>query len=148
MSHSSAAVSPQRVRDPAGQRVLVGGRVARLHTLVALRAPAGDRLEITIPAPDLRVIDRSIATAQQFTPQRVRLRLEGTASAVGTQWDRRSPDRREHAGHRARWGDPWPTRRGRKTGATVNADAAWLAVESARKPERNEKGTKRCGEIS
>jgi len=46
--------------------VLIGGRVARLRTLMAPRAPAGDRLEITMPVPDPRVIDRSFATAQPF----------------------------------------------------------------------------------
>ena len=147
MSFSSAAVSPQRARDPAGQRVLIGARVARLHTLVAPHALAGDRLVITIPAPDLGFIDRSISTGQPFNPQRVGLRLKDTASAAGTRWDRRNLDRREREGQRAP-GDPWPTRRGRKTGATVNADAASLAAESARKPKRNEKGTKPCCEIS
>lgn len=147
MSHSSAAVSPQRARDPAGQRVPIGGRVARLRTLVAPRARAGDRLEITIPVPDLRVIDRSFATAQPFNRKHVGLRLEDTASAVGARWDRRSLDCREHEGHRTRGGILWPARRGRKTGATVNAGAS-LAVESARKTTRNEKGTKPCCEIS
>jgi hypothetical protein len=57
MRLSPAAVSLQRSRDPTGPRVLIaGGGVARLETVLALRALAGDRLEITIPAPDPKFI--------------------------------------------------------------------------------------------
>ncbi|MGN6871219.1 MAG: hypothetical protein ACTHMY_22725 [Solirubrobacteraceae bacterium] len=71
MSLSSAAVSPQRARDPAGPRGLIAARVVtRLDTLLALRALAGDRLGITIPAPDLKFIDPSISAAQPVHPQK------------------------------------------------------------------------------
>jgi hypothetical protein len=54
MSLSSAAASLQRSRAPAGPRVLIAcGGAARLPTLPALRALAGDRREIKIPAADL-----------------------------------------------------------------------------------------------
>ena len=46
-----------RRRDRAAPRVLVaGGGVAGLETLLALRALAGDRVDITLVAPELRFI--------------------------------------------------------------------------------------------
>lgn len=104
MSLSPAAVSLERSRDPAGPRVLIAGRgVARLETVLALRALAGDRLEITIPAPDLKFINGSFSVAQPFNPQRVGdFRLKDAAPALGAWWDRRILDRFEREGHRTR----------------------------------------------
>jgi len=130
MSLSSAAVSPQRARSSRSAGADRRRRVARLQTLLALRALAGDRFGITIPAPDLKLINRSVSAAQPFNPQRVALGLAETACALGA-WERRMLDRSRGASHAP--GDPWPTRRGRKTGPTVTTDAAALALESASK---------------
>jgi sulfide:quinone oxidoreductase len=69
MSLSSAAASLQRSRDPAPPRVLIaGGGVAGLQTLPALRALAGDRLEIAIPAADLKFSNRPTSAPTPFNP--------------------------------------------------------------------------------
>jgi len=55
------------------KRVLIaGGGVAGLETLLALRALAPDRVQITILAPELKFINRSMSAAQPFNPQRAR----------------------------------------------------------------------------
>jgi sulfide:quinone oxidoreductase len=73
-----------------------------LETLLALRALAGDRVEITIIAPELRFINRSMAVDQPFKPQRMRgLRLQDTAAELGADWRRGALDRVEHEQHRA-----------------------------------------------
>ena len=63
-------------------RVLIAGAgVAGLETLLALRALAGDRVEITLLAPELKFVNRSMAVDQPFKVQRARgLRLENTAA--------------------------------------------------------------------
>lgn len=107
MSLSPAAVSPQRARDTAGPWVLIaGGRLARLTTLLTLRALMAEGLEITMPAPARKFIKPSISAAQPFDPQRVALRLADTASALGAWCDRRMLDRHDTRGT-ARPGDPW-----------------------------------------
>lgn len=80
------------------KRVLIaGGGVAGLETLLALRALAPDRVQITILAPELKFINRSMSAAQPFNPQRVRgLRLEDTAAELGACWHRGALDRFEH----------------------------------------------------
>ena len=82
-----AAGSSKRARPP---RVLIaGGGVAGLETLLALRALAGDRVDITIVAPELRFINRSMAVDQPFKPQRMRgVRLQDTAAEFGARWHR------------------------------------------------------------
>ena len=69
-------------------RVLIaGGGVAGLETLLALRALAADRLEITMLAPELKFLNRSMSVNQPFKPQRGRgLRLEDTAAELGAHW--------------------------------------------------------------
>ena len=66
-------------------RVLIAGAgVAGLETLLALRALAGDRVDVTILSPELKFTNRSMAVDQPFKPQRVRgLRLEDVASEFG-----------------------------------------------------------------
>jgi sulfide:quinone oxidoreductase len=83
-------------------RVLIaGGGVAGLETLLALRALAGDLLDITIVTPELRFINRSMAVDQPFKPQRVRgVRLMDTAAEFGARWHRGALDRVEHAQRR------------------------------------------------
>ncbi len=99
---------PERDR----KRVLIaGGGVAGLETLLALRALAPDRLQITILAPELKFVNRSMSAAQPFNPQHVRgLRLQDTADEVGARWRRGVLDRFDHERHRAvtRDGDELP----------------------------------------
>jgi sulfide:quinone oxidoreductase len=76
--------------------VIVGGGVAGLEALLALRALAGDRVGITLVAPELRFVDRSSAVAQPFEPQRVRgVRLEDLTAEHGVDWHRGALDRVE-----------------------------------------------------
>ena len=84
-------------------RVLIaGGGVAGLETLLALRALAGDRVDITILAPELRFVNRSMAVDQPFKPQRVRgIRLQHTAAELDAHWHHGALDRVEHERHRA-----------------------------------------------
>jgi sulfide:quinone oxidoreductase len=84
-------------------RVLIaGGGVAGLETLLALRAMAGDRVDITILAPELKFVNRSMAVDQPFKPRRVRgIRLSDTAAELDARWRRGALDRVEHAQHRA-----------------------------------------------
>jgi sulfide:quinone oxidoreductase len=52
--------------------LVAGGGVAGLETVLALRALAGDRVDVTIVAPERRLIDRSTTAIQPFERQRVR----------------------------------------------------------------------------
>jgi sulfide:quinone oxidoreductase len=83
-------------------RVLIaGGGVAGLETLLALDALAGDRVDVTIVAPELRFINRSMAVDQPFKPQRPRgLRLEDVAVEFGARWHRGALDRVDRAQRR------------------------------------------------
>jgi sulfide:quinone oxidoreductase len=85
-------------RGATRQRVLIaGGGVAGLETLLALHALAGDRVDITIVAPELRFVNRSMAVDQPFKPQRMRgVRLMDTAAEFGARWHRGALDRIEH----------------------------------------------------
>jgi sulfide:quinone oxidoreductase len=81
--------------------LIAGGGVAGLETLLALRALAGDRLDITILAPELKFVNRSMSARQPFEGQRVRgFRLEDTAAELGAHWHRGALDRVVHAQHR------------------------------------------------
>jgi sulfide:quinone oxidoreductase len=82
-------------------RVLIaGGGVAGLETLLALRALAADRVDITIVAPELKFVNRSMAVDQPFKRQRVRgIRLEKTAAELDAHWHRGAFDRVEHERH-------------------------------------------------
>jgi sulfide:quinone oxidoreductase len=98
--------------SPIGPRVLVvGGGVAGLETALALGALAGDRVAVTIVAPELRFVNRSMASDQPFKRQRMRgIRLERVAAGLGARWHRGVLDRVEHAQRRAvtRDGDVLP----------------------------------------
>jgi sulfide:quinone oxidoreductase len=87
-----------RPRGRARPRVLIaGGGVAGLETLLALRALAGDRADITLVEPALRFINRSMAVDQPFRTQRVRgIRMRDVASEHGARWHRGAIDRVEH----------------------------------------------------
>src|SRR5215210_5632180 len=52
--------------------VIAGGGVAGLETLLALRALAGDRVELTLVAPDDEFVYRPLAVEERFPVQRVR----------------------------------------------------------------------------
>jgi sulfide:quinone oxidoreductase len=79
-------------------RVLIaGGGVAGLETLLALRALAGERVEMTIVAPELKFVNRSMSAAQPFEVQRGRgVRLEAIATELGARWHRGALDRVMH----------------------------------------------------
>lgn len=83
-------------------RVLIaGGGVAGLETLLALRALAGDRVDITLLAPEFRFVNRSMAAGHPFESPRVRgLRLQDVADQHGARWHRGALDRVEHRHHR------------------------------------------------
>ena len=83
-------------------RVLIaGGGVAGLETLLALRALAADRVDITIVAPGLKFVNRSMAVDQPFKRQRVRgIRLQDTAAELDARWHHGALDRVEHEQHR------------------------------------------------
>lgn len=91
MSSADAAL------DPARPRVLIAGAgVAGLETVLALRALASDRLDVTILAPELKFINLSMSVDQPFKPQRVRgLRLQDTAAELGARWHHGALDRVE-----------------------------------------------------
>src|SRR3954452_9684352 len=77
--------------------VIAGGGVAGLETLLALRALAADRVDVTLVAPELKFVNRSMAVDQPFRPQRVRgLRLADTAAELDARWHHGALDRVEH----------------------------------------------------
>jgi sulfide:quinone oxidoreductase len=74
--------------------LIAGGGVAGLETLLALRALAGDRVDVTLLAPELKFVNRSMAVDQPFKVQRgPGLRLEKTAAELGARWHRGALDR-------------------------------------------------------
>jgi sulfide:quinone oxidoreductase len=82
--------------------VIAGGGVAGLETLLALRALAGDRVDITLVAPELSFVNRSMSARQPFERRRMRgIRLQEIASGLGARWHRGAVDRVEHEQHRA-----------------------------------------------
>src|SRR5215208_613420 len=81
--------------------LIAGGGVAGLETLLALRALAADRVAITILAPELKFVNRSMSAQQPFRVQRLRgLRLEDTAAELGAHWHRGTLDRVVNEQHR------------------------------------------------
>ena len=87
-----------RRRSPARQRVLIAGSgVAGLETLLALRALAGDRVDITLVTPDSRFVNRSMAVDQPFRTQRRRgIRMDRVAAEHNAGWHCGVLDRVEH----------------------------------------------------
>ncbi|HUY58908.1 MAG TPA: hypothetical protein VMV16_04300, partial [Solirubrobacteraceae bacterium] len=98
---AAAELTSSSPQHPARARVLIaGGGVAGLETLLALRALAADRLEITIVAPELKFVNVAMSVDQPFRPQRVRgLRLEDAAAEFGARWHRGALDRVEPEQH-------------------------------------------------
>jgi len=86
---------------PGRPRVLIAGAgVAGLEALLALRALAGDRVEITIVAPELKFLNRAMSVDQPFKPRRGHgIRLEELFAEFDARWVRADLDRIVH-GHR------------------------------------------------
>jgi sulfide:quinone oxidoreductase len=99
----SAVTPPPSSQNPERPRVLIaGGGVAGLETLLALRSLAGDRVDITILAPELKFVNLAMSVEQPFKVQRgLGLRLEDTAAELGAHWHHGALDRVEHHKHRA-----------------------------------------------
>src|SRR5829696_7346615 len=73
--------------------VIAGAGVAGLETLMALRALAGDRVDITIVAPELKFFNRSMSVEEPFTPKRGRgIRLADVAAEFDARWVRAELD--------------------------------------------------------
>jgi hypothetical protein len=84
------------------RRVLIAGAgAAGLETLLALRALAADRVDVTILAPELKFRNRSITVDQPFRARRVRgHRLEDIATELNLGWHRGALDRVEGSSRR------------------------------------------------
>jgi sulfide:quinone oxidoreductase len=77
--------------------VIAGGGVAGLETLLALRALAGDRVGITLVAPEVKFLNQSMSVAAPFGPQRVRgIRLDDISAEFEAHWVRAELDRVVH----------------------------------------------------
>jgi sulfide:quinone oxidoreductase len=82
-------------------RVLIAGAgVAGLETLLALRSLAGDRVAITILAPETKFTNRPMSVHAPFKPKRVRgLKLADVAAEFGATWRRGTLARVDHQRH-------------------------------------------------
>lgn len=89
--------------DDAPPRVLIAGAgVAGLETLLALRAFAGDGVDVTLLDRATKFVNRSMSVDQPFQAQRVRgIRLETAARELGAHWHHGTLDRVEAGRHRA-----------------------------------------------
>jgi sulfide:quinone oxidoreductase len=76
-------------------RVLIAGAgVAGLETLLALHALAGDRVQVTLLAPELKFTNRPMSVDEPFKPKRVRgLNLADVTAEFGATWHRGTLDR-------------------------------------------------------
>jgi sulfide:quinone oxidoreductase len=80
--------------------LIAGGGVAGLETLLALHALAGDRVDITLLAPELKFMNRSMATSQPFRRRHGRgLRLPEATARLGAHWHRGALDRVDRRQH-------------------------------------------------
>jgi sulfide:quinone oxidoreductase len=85
-------------RAPRSHVVIAGGGVAALETLLALRAVAGDRVEITVVAPNAKFVNRSMAVEQPANVHVVGgLRLRDVTSEHDARWHRGTVDRVDRA---------------------------------------------------
>ena len=64
--------------------LIAGGGVAGLETLLALRALAADRVDITILAPELKFVNRSMSAQQPFKASAGEGSAEDTAAELGS----------------------------------------------------------------
>jgi sulfide:quinone oxidoreductase len=80
--------------------VIVGAGVAGLEALLALRAVLGDRVDLTIVAPEVKFTNASMAVPRSSTPARVRgLPLRDVATDLAARWHRDELDRVEADRH-------------------------------------------------
>src|SRR4051812_21835145 len=128
---------PRRREDVMRERVIiVGGGVAGLETLLALRALAADRLEISVVAPELKFINRSMCVEQPFKPQRVRgIRLARVAAEFHARWYQDELTRVVPEEHFAVT----------KTGERLHYDTLVLALGAHLKPDHSDALTYRDG---
>ena len=81
--------------------LIVGAGVAGLETLLALRALAGARVDVTLLAPELKFVNRSTAVEHPFKTRRSRgIRLQSIADHLDARWHRGVVDRVERAHRR------------------------------------------------
>ncbi|MGH2895571.1 MAG: FAD-dependent oxidoreductase [Solirubrobacteraceae bacterium] len=77
--------------------LVAGAGVAGLETMLGLRALAGDRVQITLVAPELKFVNHSTSVAHTFAPPRAcGVRIENIMVALGARWHRGLVDRVEH----------------------------------------------------
>jgi len=82
--------------------LIAGAGVAGLETLLALRALASDRVEVTVVAPELKFLNPSMSVSQPFKPKRARgIRLETLFADFDARWVRADLDRIEPDQHQA-----------------------------------------------
>jgi sulfide:quinone oxidoreductase len=87
-------MSPGNVRPHV---LIVGGGVAGLETLLALRKLAPDRLDVTLLAPKLTFVNKSMSVDGPFKPKRARgIRFERMLADLDVRWIRGRLDRVEH----------------------------------------------------
>ncbi len=80
--------------------LIAGGGVAGLETLLALRALAGDRVDITILAPELKFVNRSMAIDQPSSTRALPgVRLRDITTDLDARWQRGAIERVEHDRH-------------------------------------------------
>ena len=79
-------------------RVLIaGGGVAGLETVFALRTLASERLDITVVAPKLKFLNKSMSVDGPFKPKRARgIPLERMLAELDASWIRARLDRVDH----------------------------------------------------
>jgi sulfide:quinone oxidoreductase len=86
-------VTASHASRPRPRVLIAGGGVAGLETLLALRALAGDRLDISVVAPRLKFLNESMSVREPFTPQRVRgVRIEDMLAELDAHWIRTDLD--------------------------------------------------------
>jgi sulfide:quinone oxidoreductase len=79
--------------------VIAGGGVAGLETLLALRALLGDRIDVTIVAPEVRFVNQSMAVDRPAKPRVRGLKLKDVAVDLDARWLRGAVGRVEPSRH-------------------------------------------------
>jgi sulfide:quinone oxidoreductase len=80
--------------------LIAGAGVAGLETLLALRALAGDRVDVTVVAPEAKFVNRSMAIDQPADVSGVKgLRLRDITGELGADWQRGTVRWVDHARH-------------------------------------------------
>jgi len=90
-----ASVDPasREIRTGAGEILACAG-VAGLEALLALRALLGDQVDITVVAPEVKFVNRSMTVARPSMPSRRHgLPLRDVATDLGADWRRGTIDR-------------------------------------------------------